>query len=379
MLHHTQNNTKRNTTTTRDDDRDVHSFLFDLRSHGSSTHLQGLHPPHTIESAGADVVRTLRAVLGGAPHVLIGLSLGGKVALDALRQLEREQQEHCRLIKGEAAAAAAVAAAATQRPTPQQPQQQQQQQPCSPAPARATHSAPPAHQPAALPGTAHRALPLHCWVLDSQPGTVSTDEDTPASVSRILSFIARTPMPVANRQALQDALDKEGIPRSITGWLASGLVPEAPGAPSSPLRWGFEPSGAAALYRSYRTSDYWAALERPPPGVTLHVVRGQRSDRWSPEMLARLEAARAAWQAAEVHEGAAGIGQLRLHVLPNAGHWLQVMRLFGWVGVEGCKGGGCFCLQCSRVLMQQPNFDQPTCYRLCPPTHRPTIPLGSKR
>jgi pimeloyl-ACP methyl ester carboxylesterase len=89
------------------------------------------------------------------------------------------------------------------------------------------------------------------------------------------------------------------------------------------MRWGFDAGGAAALYHSYRRACYWSALERPPPGVTLHVVRGARSDRWTPEMLARLEAARAAWQAAEVREGD-GVGRLRLHVLPDAGHWLQV-------------------------------------------------------
>jgi hypothetical protein len=180
-------------------------------------------------------------------------------------------------------------------------------------------------------------------VLDSQPGTVPPEADGPTSVAKILSFIARMPMPVASRQALTDALDVEGLPRSISWWLASGLVPVSPTAAAAggPLQWEFDASGAAALYHSYRLSSYWDVLECPPPGTTLHVVRGQHSDRWSPEMLARLEAARAAWQAAEVHNGSR-VGALRLHVLPNAGHWLQVGRAQGAeaLGAEGPSGQG---------------------------------------
>lgn len=60
--------------------------LVDLRNHGSSF---GAPPPHTLESCAADL-RTLAERLDRAPHVVIGHSFGGKVALELARQ-EAEQ------------------------------------------------------------------------------------------------------------------------------------------------------------------------------------------------------------------------------------------------------------------------------------------------
>jgi hypothetical protein len=173
--------------------------------------------------------------------------------LDVLKQLHEEQLRHIAVLEAESEV--------SQKAKGQQQQQQQQEQ--------------------ALGGTGQpsRALPLQCWVLDSQPGTVTAEEDGPTSVGRILSFIAQQPMPVASRQSLVSALEREGLPRSVAWWLGSGLAPASPAEPAGPLRWAFDARGAAALYHSYRMSDCWAALERPPAGVTLHLVRGERSDR----------------------------------------------------------------------------------------------------
>jgi hypothetical protein len=318
-------------------------------------------------------VRTVKAALGGAPHVLVGLSLGGKVALDVVRRMQAELEEHCRGGGGGSGGSGSGSVAGGGGSGGG-----------GGAAAEAAEAAPPPH----------RALPLHCWVLDSQPGTVPPEADGPTSVAKILSFIARTPMPVASRQALTDALDAEGLPRAVSWWLASGLVPDAPppaAAPrapapasasgSSPLRWEFDSAGAAALYHSYRLSSYWDVLERPPPGTTLHVVRGERSDRWSPDMLARLEAARAAWQAAEVHEGPA-VGALKLHVLRDAGHWLQVCARApawrgGWtVAGEGAGGG---CAHHGRHPRPRPTLWRAHPWPTPPPTPaRPTTPRACR-
>lgn len=68
--------------------RDVHVLMPDLRNHGRTTWVRGIHPPHTLEAAAADVRQFMtKHVRGGMPHLLIGLSLGGKVALELLAQL----------------------------------------------------------------------------------------------------------------------------------------------------------------------------------------------------------------------------------------------------------------------------------------------------
>jgi hypothetical protein len=55
-------------------------------------------------------------------------------------------------------------------------------------------------------------------------------------------------------------------------------------------------------------------LTRPPPGSVVHLVRGERSDRWTPHMLAQLQQAEEAWQgnAAEAPEE---VGQLQVRGL----------------------------------------------------------------
>lgn len=69
--------------------RPFRALLVDLRCHGKSARNVGsLHPPHTLAAAAADVIRLWQHQLHGtAPDVLVGHSLGGKVALEAVAQL----------------------------------------------------------------------------------------------------------------------------------------------------------------------------------------------------------------------------------------------------------------------------------------------------
>ena len=63
------------------------ALLLDLRCHGRSAR-SGLTPPHTLAAAAHDVVRLWCHQLGGrAPDVLVGHSMGGKTALEIVKQL----------------------------------------------------------------------------------------------------------------------------------------------------------------------------------------------------------------------------------------------------------------------------------------------------
>ncbi|KAF6265055.1 alpha/beta-hydrolase, partial [Scenedesmus sp. NREL 46B-D3] len=237
-------------------DRDVRMLLVDLRCHGASASRHGLHPPHSMASAADDVAQLIKQQLGGrAPHLLAGLSLGGKVALQLLMQM------------------------------------------------------PPL-----------RGLPQQVWVLDSQPGTVPLDVDAPTSVGKIIQLIHEIPTPLPNRQALYKYLELQGISLPIAQWLGTSLGNGANG--DQQLDWAFDIQGAAALYHSYRLSSCWEVVARPPPGVAIHVVRGERSDRWTPRMLQQLAEAEARWRGA-ASAAPEAVGELQLHVLERAGHWLQ--------------------------------------------------------
>lgn len=63
-----------------------------------------------------------------------------------------------------------------------------------------------------------------------------------------------------------------------------------------------------------------ARSREPPPGVTLHVLRALRSDRWDHDTLALLRDA-----AAATSQPAAVRGSTHYHELPDAGHWVRLL------------------------------------------------------
>lgn len=63
------------------------ALLVDLRLHGES---QGFAPPHTVESAAADIVAAVPRAAGGVPvRGVLGHSFGGKVGIELANQLAR--------------------------------------------------------------------------------------------------------------------------------------------------------------------------------------------------------------------------------------------------------------------------------------------------
>ncbi|KXZ45178.1 hypothetical protein GPECTOR_57g468 [Gonium pectorale] len=301
-----------------------------------------------MRSAAEDVSQLIREQMGShAPGAVLGHSMGGKVALA--------------LLEGAAGAAADAASS-------QQQQRQQQQRDHGHGDARWC------------------SPPRQLWVLDSQPGKVSAEQDAGTGVSRVLREVQSVPLPIPSRAWLLQHLRSRGLSEALAAWLASSTVPAAhpglhhphththahppshdagghqthaqPGAQHAhrgtnghggggtggggtggsggqPLTWAFDVQGAGALYMSYRTTDYWHVLERPPPGAQVHLVQGGRSDRWPDDMQRRLLAAAAAGRAAPAPAAAAafaaanggggsGGGTFEHHVLEGAGHWLHV-------------------------------------------------------
>lgn len=55
--------------------------LIDLRNHGRSAEIEGLLPPHNMENAAKDLADLVKAEGWDWPDVVIGHSMGGKVAL----------------------------------------------------------------------------------------------------------------------------------------------------------------------------------------------------------------------------------------------------------------------------------------------------------
>eukprot|EP00892_Ulva_mutabilis_P005296 jgi/Ulvmu1/3138/UM015_0178.1 len=236
----------------------------DLRCHGNSSRLPGFHPPHSMRQCATDVMRFIQHKLGGVqPKLVIGHSMGGKVALEYVRLLsETSNVQECPV-----------------------------------------------------------------WVLDSQPGTVASDQVP--DVQRVLDAVQKVALPVMHRGQFTADLKAQGFSDALVQWMASNLVPD-PGAQSAdstgtkgrgPLVWAFDVYGAAELYASYRAVNSWDVVAAPPPKITLHVLRAARSDRWTNGMVQTLQDCQSA--AASGH-AKGPCGKTLSHVLANAGHWVHM-------------------------------------------------------
>lgn len=147
-----------------------------------------------------------------------------------------------------------------------------------------------------------RSAPLATWVIDSPAGTSgNTDE-----VDRVLEVVRALPASLESRSVAAAALARAGVAPAVVAWMETNLEREDSGAPGGPahFRWRFDVDVVSALMASYRALDLWGVV-REAPGVTL--VRGAKSDRWSPGELAAFEAL-----------------PPEKRITLDAGHWVQI-------------------------------------------------------
>lgn len=63
--------------------------LVDLRNHGKSSDIEGLNPPHDLVNAAQDLANLIESQNWAWPDVVLGHSLGGKVALQFAQSCAR--------------------------------------------------------------------------------------------------------------------------------------------------------------------------------------------------------------------------------------------------------------------------------------------------
>ncbi|XP_043698618.1 protein ABHD11 [Telopea speciosissima] len=223
----------------------------DLRNHGKSAEVKCLDPPHDMVNAARDLANLVKSRGWAWPDVVIGHSMGGKVALQFVESCARGDY-------GESA-----------------------------------------------------ALPRQLWVLDSVPGEVCP-RASDGEVEKVLQTLQCLPSSVPSRKWLVDHMIKLGFSKSLSEWIGSNLK-KAGGSET----WAFNLQGAVEMFSSYREKSFWSLLEHPPEGLQIAIVRAENSDRWSPDVVQRLETL-----AMKKRNGSGGI--VSVHVLPNSGHWVHV-------------------------------------------------------
>jgi pimeloyl-ACP methyl ester carboxylesterase len=188
----------------------------------------------------------------------------------------------------------------------------------------------------ALLSSQQRPLPLNSWILDSLPGPyeTSTASSDSQSVAQILSILQTIPVPFPSRHLLiKSLIEQHHISSSIATWLGTSVIDSPTGSGSE---WAFQLPVVLELFQDFCQLDLWETLERTfPPSPTLspspspsllscpeegkiHYVRAGRQKKWTADVLRRFE----------MLERSSG-GRVRLHTMPNAGHWLHAEDLPG--------------------------------------------------
>ncbi|KAJ0253526.1 hypothetical protein HA466_0111990 [Hirschfeldia incana] len=137
-------------------------MLVDLRNHGRSTEVEGIEPPHDLVNSAKDLADLVKANGWNWPDVVIGHSLGGKVALQFMESCAR----------GDYGVSASP--------------------------------------------------PKQVWVLDSVPGEVKA-EQSDGEVEKVLMTLQSLPSPIPSRKWLVDHMVELGFSRSLSEWIGSNL------------------------------------------------------------------------------------------------------------------------------------------------------------
>ncbi|CAK7341875.1 unnamed protein product [Dovyalis caffra] len=141
---------------------DWRMVLVDLRNHGRSADIEGLDPPHNMFNAAMDVANLVKGRGWDWPDVVIGHSMGGKVALQFAESCARGDY-------GDSV-----------------------------------------------------ALPKQLWVLDSVPVEVSPDYSD-GEVEKVLKTLHGLPSPIPSRSWLVNHMIQLGFSKSLSEWIGSNL------------------------------------------------------------------------------------------------------------------------------------------------------------
>ncbi|KAL0652366.1 hypothetical protein Bca4012_095057 [Brassica carinata] len=142
--------------------KDWKMMLVDLRNHGRSTEVEGINPPHDLVNSAKDLADLVKASGWNWPDVVIGHSLGGKVALQFMQSCARGDY-------GQSA-----------------------------------------------------SPPKQLWVLDSVPGEVKA-EQSDGEVEKVLMTLQSLPSPIPSRKWLVDHMVELGFSRSLSEWIGTNL------------------------------------------------------------------------------------------------------------------------------------------------------------
>ncbi|KAJ0972215.1 hypothetical protein J5N97_020174 [Dioscorea zingiberensis] len=161
------------------------------------------------------------------------------------------------------------------------------------------------------------ARPVKVWVLDASPGNVHSGGDGEDRPGELIDFLGRTPKEVSSKKEVVESLVQAGFSTDVAKWVVTNLRPvRSQGSSSSEFSWIFDLEGIAEMYKSYEETNLWKIVDDVPRGVHVNFLKAERSlHRWALEDIQRIHSA----EELAADEGAG----VEMHVLEDAGHWVQ--------------------------------------------------------
>ena len=149
-------------------------------------------------------------------------------------------------------------------------------------------------------------------VVDSPPGTRTFGQAAVrGEIEKVIDALESLPVGLArDRKHLVEQLVERGLSNPIAQWMTTNLSPlPAPTADGLGFTFKFNLDAVRRMLVDYGRTDFWPTIAAHRGVPRLHMVRGARSDRWTPDEHMRLQQAVTA-------------GALRDHVL-QTGHWVH--------------------------------------------------------
>jgi esterase len=145
------------------------------------------------------------------------------------------------------------------------------------------------------------------WVLDAGPGAYP-ELIRSTSTSAVLRMLEEMPQPLPSRERFFEIVAEHGLDKGTAEWLAMNVRRADDG-----FRFRLDLKVIRALLEDYIENDLWPVLETPGMAKEVHVVLGGRSTSVPETDKDRYRAL-----------AASSLGAVRVHELPNAGHWVHV-------------------------------------------------------